>query len=123
MTYAYNQEVDPKILEELKGQSTELLNRLGCGQKYADGGRIKFGEGSNCLNKGLAKIESGKLNKGELNLVKNFVNKIPAPVKAVGKVFGLADVALDAIFALPYLATGDIEGAIKSYNSRIVWMG
>jgi hypothetical protein len=44
MAYAYNQEVDPKILEELKGQSTELLNRLGCGQKYADGGRIKFGE-------------------------------------------------------------------------------
>lgn len=121
--YAYSQEVDPKILEELKGQSTELLNRLGCGEKYADGGRIKFGEGSNCFNKGLAKIESGKLNKGELNLVKNFVNKIPAPIKAVGKVFGLADVALDAIFALPYLTTGDFEGAKRSTTAGLFGLG
>ena len=83
--YAYNQEVNPKILEDLKSQSTELLNRLGCGEKYANGGRIKFGNGSNCYNKGLAKIESGKLNKGEQNIVKNFFNKIPAPIKAVGK--------------------------------------
>jgi len=121
--YAYSQEVDPKILEELKGQSNELLNRLGCGEKYADGGRIKFGEGSNCFNKGLAKIESGKLNKGELNLVKNFVNKIPAPIKAVGKVFGLADVALDAIFALPYLTTGDFEGAKRSTTAGLFGLG
>jgi len=109
--YAYSQEVDPKILEELKGQSTELLNRLGCGEKYADGGRIKFGEGSNCFNKGLAKIESGKLNKGELNLVKNFVNKIPAPIKAVGKVFGIGDVILETILAAPDVLQGDIEAA------------
>ena len=123
MAYAYNQEVDPKILEELKGQSTELLNRLGCGQKYADGGRIKFGNGSNCYNKGLAKIESGKLSKGEQNIVKNFFNKIPAPIKAVGKVFGLADVALDAIFALPYLATGDIEGAKRATTAGLFGFG
>jgi hypothetical protein len=123
MAYAYNQEIDPKILEELKGQSTELLNILGCGQKYADGGRIKFGNGSNCYNKGLAKVESGKLTKGEQNLVKNFINKIPAPVKAVGKVFGLADVALDAIFALPYLATGDVQGAIRSSTAGLFGAG
>ena len=121
--YAYNQEIDPKILEELKGQSTELLNRLGCGQKYADGGRIKFGEGSNCLNKGLAKIESGKLNKGELNLVKNFFNKIPAPIKAVGKVFGLGDVVLDTILALPYFVTGDFQGAIKATTPGFFGLG
>jgi hypothetical protein len=123
MAYAYNQEVDPKILEELKGQSTELLNRLGCGQKYADGGRIKFGEGSNCLNKGLAKIESGKLNKGELNLVKNFVNKIPAPVRAAGKIFGSGDVILDAIYALPYFVTGDFQGAIKATTPGFLGAG
>jgi hypothetical protein len=123
MAYAYNQEIDPKILEELKGQSTELLNILGCGQKYADGGRIKFGNGSNCYNKGLAKVESGKLTKGEQSLVKNFISKIPAPVKAVGKVFGLADVALDAIFALPYLATGDIEGAKRSSTAGLLGWG
>ena len=123
MAYAYNQEIDPKILEELKGQSTELLNILGCGQKYADGGKIKFGNGSNCYNKGLAKVESGKLTKGEQNLVKNFINKIPAPVKAVGKVFGLADVALDAIFALPYLATGDVQGAIRSSTAGLLGAG
>jgi hypothetical protein len=121
--YAYNQEVDPKILEDLKSQSTELLNRLGCGEKYANGGRIKFGNGSNCYNKGLAKIESGKLSKGEQNIVKNFFNKIPAPIKAVGKVFGLADVALDAIFALPYLATGDIEGAKRSTTAGLFGFG
>jgi hypothetical protein len=123
MAYAYNQEVDPKILEELKGQSTELLNRLGCGQKYADGGRIKFGEGSNCLNKGLAKIESGKLNKSELNLVKNFVNKIPAPVRAAGKIFGSGDVILDAIYALPYFVTGDFQGAIKATTPGFLGAG
>ena len=121
--YAYNQEVDPKILEDLKSQSTELLNRLGCGEKYANGGRIKFGNGSNCYNKGLAKIESGKLSKGEQNIVKNFFNKIPAPIKAVGKVFGLADVALDAIFALPYLATGDIEGAKRATTAGFFGFG
>ena len=123
MAYAYNQEVDPKILEELKGQSTELLNRLGCGQKYADGGRIKFGEGSNCLNKGLAKIESGKLNKGELNLVKNFVNKIPAPIRAAGTLFGLGDVILDTVLALPYFATGDFQGAIKATTPGFFGLG
>jgi hypothetical protein len=123
MAYAYNQEIDPKILEELKGQSTELLNILGCGQKYADGGRIKFGNGSNCYNKGLAKVESGKLTKGEQSLVKNFISKIPAPVRAVGKIFGVADVALDAIFALPYLATGDIEGAKRSSTAGLFGWG
>ena len=76
--------------------------------------RVNFGADPN-----LVKELYGK----EINLVKNAISKIPAPVRAVGKVFGLADVALDAIFALPYLATGDIEGAKRSSTAGLFGWG
>jgi hypothetical protein len=47
----------------------------------------------------------------EINTVKNIFNKIPLPVKTVGKIFGLGDVALELIFAAPDLLRGDVEAA------------
>ena len=59
----------------------------------------------------------------EISLVKNLINKIPGPIKAVGKIFGLTDVVTDAIFALPYFVTGDFQGAIKATTPGFLGAG
>ena len=78
---------------------------------------------NNQFNSGLDPATINQVYSKEINTVKNLINKVPAPIKAVGKVFGLADVALDAIFALPYLATGDIEGAKRSSTAGLLGWG
>jgi hypothetical protein len=78
---------------------------------------------NNQFNSGLDPATINQIYSKEIGIVKNAINKIPAPIKAVGKVFGLADVALDAIFALPYLATGDIEGAKRATTAGLFGWG
>jgi hypothetical protein len=78
---------------------------------------------NNQFNSGLDPATINQVYSKEIGIVKNLINKVPAPIKAVGKVFGLADVALDAIFALPYLATGDIEGAKRSSTAGLLGWG
>jgi hypothetical protein len=76
--------------------------------------RVNFGADPN-----LVKELYGK----EINTVKNLINKIPGPIKAVGKIFGLTDVVTDAIFALPYFVTGDFQGAIKATTPGFLGAG
>jgi hypothetical protein len=76
--------------------------------------RVNFGADPN-----LVKELYGK----EISLVKNLINKIPGPIKAVGKIFGLTDVVTDAIFALPYFVTGDFQGAIKATTPGFLGAG
>jgi hypothetical protein len=64
--------------------------------------RVNFGADPN-----LVKELYGK----EISLVKNLINKVPAPVRAVGKIFGLTDVVLETILAAPDVLQGDIEAA------------
>ena len=64
--------------------------------------RVNFGADPN-----LVKELYGK----EISLVKNLINKVPAPVRAVGKIFGLADVVVETILAAPDVLQGDIEAA------------
>jgi hypothetical protein len=78
---------------------------------------------NNQFNSGLDPATINQVYSKEIGIVKNLINKVPAPIKAVGKVFGLADVALDAIFALPYLATGDIEGAKRATTAGLFGWG
>ena len=64
--------------------------------------RVNFGADPN-----LVKELYGK----EISLVKNLINKIPGPVRAAGKLFGLTDVVLETIIAAPDILQGDIEAA------------
>jgi hypothetical protein len=78
---------------------------------------------NNQFNSGLDPATINQVYSKEISLVKKAFGKIPAPIKAVGKIFGLADVALEAIFAIPYLATGDIEGAKRSTTAGLFGYG
>ena len=64
--------------------------------------RVNFGADPN-----LVKELYGK----EISLVKNLINKIPAPIRATGKLFGIGDVVLETILAAPDVLQGDIEAA------------
>ena len=64
--------------------------------------RVNFGADPN-----LVKELYGK----EINTVKNLLNKVPGPIKAAGKIFGIGDVILETIFAAPDVLQGDIEAA------------
>jgi len=115
------EETFSEIKTKMKGRTQDIedvLNKAGVTNEEKKAintiNQLNFGADPN-----LVKELYGK----EINLVKNAISKIPAPVKAVGKVFGLADVALDAIFALPYLATGDIEGAKRSSTAGLFGWG
>jgi hypothetical protein len=79
-----NPELVKQMTEKFDIKSTELLNKLGCGEKYADGGRIKFGKGTNCFIKGLEKIQSGELNTAERNIAANFLKDAGADAKTIG---------------------------------------
>jgi hypothetical protein len=79
-----NPELVKQMTEKFDIKSTELLNKLGCGEKYADGGRIKFGKGTNCFIKGLEKIQSGELNTAERNIAANFLKDAGADTKTIG---------------------------------------
>ena len=71
-----NPELIKQMAEKFDIKSLELLNKLGCGNKYADGGRIKFGEGSNCYIKGLEKLQSDEpLAAKDINVVKDFLKE------------------------------------------------
>jgi hypothetical protein len=78
---------------------------------------------NNQFNSGLDPATINQVYSKEISLAKKAFGKIPAPIKAVGKIFGLADVALEAIFAIPYLATGDIEGAKRSTTAGLFGYG
>ena len=78
---------------------------------------------NNQFNSGLDPATINQVYSKEIGIVKNLIDKVPAPIKAVGKVFGLADVAIDAIYALPYLATGDIEGAKRATTAGLFGWG
>jgi hypothetical protein len=78
---------------------------------------------NNQFNSGLDPATINQVYSKEISLAKKAFGKIPAPIKAVGKIFGLADVALEAIFAIPYLATGDIEGAKRSTTAGLFGFG
>jgi len=49
----------------------------------------------------------------EINTVKNLIDKIPKPIKTAAKFVTFGDVALETIMALPQLASGDYEGALR----------
>ena len=64
--------------------------------------RVNFGADPN-----LVKELYGK----EINIVKNLINKVPAPVRVAGKIFGIGDVVLETILAAPDVLQGDVEAA------------
>ena len=79
------------------------IGSLGCPTNYADGGRVKFAQGSNCYSKGLQVIEAAKAgDTSALGKVKKFF-KSPA-----GKVLGGvgAELAFETMFVLPDYAAG-----------------
>lgn len=81
----------PKITKELEQNSIELLNRLGCGDKYANGGRIKFGKGSNCYIKGLEKLKSDEpLAAKDINVVKDFLQESGVATSEIRNLTNLA---------------------------------
>ena len=81
----------PKITKELEQNSIELLNRLGCGDKYANGGRIKFGKGSNCYIKGLEKLKSDEpLAVKDINVVKDFLQESGVATSEIRNLTNLA---------------------------------
>jgi len=57
----------------LENNKIKLISLIGCPQeKYADGGRVNFSEGSNCYIKGIEKLQSEEpLAAKEINAVKN----------------------------------------------------
>jgi hypothetical protein len=98
-------EKEPRIPKEFSEQKIQDIEKiLNPEEKRAINllNRVNFGADPN-----LVKELYGK----EINIVKNLINKVPAPVRAVGKIFGLADVVLETILAAPEVLQGDIEAA------------
>jgi hypothetical protein len=98
-------EKEPRIPKEFSEQKIQDIEKiLNPEEKRAINllNRINFGADPN-----LVKELYGK----EISLVKNLINKVPAPVRAVGKIFGLTDVVLETILAAPDVLQGDIEAA------------
>ena len=81
------------ILSNVTSEEKKAINLLN---------RVNFGADPN-----LVKELYGK----EISLVKNLINKVPAPIRAVGKIFGIGDVVLETILAAPDVLQGDIEAA------------
>jgi len=129
--YNYTKDIDKLAKDEVKLAEDILLKerKLRTPQAIAKENLLSLEEKNainllnNQFNSGLDPATINQVYSKEIGLVKNAINRIPAPIKAVGKVFGLADVALDAIFALPYLATGDIEGAKRSTTAGLFGWG
>jgi hypothetical protein len=98
-------EKEPRIPKEFSEQKIQDIEKiLNPEEKRAINllNRVNFGADPN-----LVKELYGK----EISLVKNLINKVPAPVRAVGKIFGLADVVVETILAAPDVLQGDIEAA------------
>ena len=55
--------------------STDALGAIGCPNSFMSGGRVKFSTGDSCVRKGLQAIESGKLDKAQLNAYENILQK------------------------------------------------
>ena len=96
-TKLFNQKLreNPKLIEQITERldikSIELLNKLGCGEKYADGGRVKFGKGTNCYIKGLEKLQSEEpLAAKDVNVVKNFLQESGASTSEIRNLTNLA---------------------------------
>jgi hypothetical protein len=61
--------------ERYKVLSTDALGAIGCPNSFMSGGRVKFSTGDSCVRKGLQAIESGKLDKAQLNAYENILQK------------------------------------------------
>jgi hypothetical protein len=133
----------------LEGLSEDTKNQVigiagGCPSEYANGGRVKFGKGSNCYINGLKNIEEGNLNKPKLNQIEKTIlenNEMSSitrrSINVAKNAFNIAKGAgnimeaflsvgpgklglglglgVEAAFAYPELSRGDWREALRNF--------